>query len=285
MALARSISRPRAKVTPCPLTAPTWKPGLGMLTPDGQDAGHQRGRRIGRERERRRAQHRGGDEQPDQRRASRRPREHGHGGADRDEVEDPLGVVLGHAHAAVRGGVRGHVRILVHGDAAGERRRPQQPLAERRRPPARVLARRPRTSRSASASRACPSRRRSPGRPGCPGSPARADDRSSTSILRPAATRLPADPARIGVGCLAVESTLRVRASATPVRGRPCHFWKATTAVCRRRARSRRRRSRAAGSRARPGAPGRRASRPRPARWGAPPAPWKARSASRAPRA
>ena len=36
----------------------------------------------------------------------------------------------------------------------------------------------------------------------------------------------------IGVGPLAVASTARVRASAMPVRGRPCHFWNATIAVC-----------------------------------------------------
>ena len=62
--------------------------------------------------------------------------EHGDGHSDLGEVVGRASDGERLADATVRGGIRRNHRIFVKGDAADERHRPRQPLAERRRPPA-----------------------------------------------------------------------------------------------------------------------------------------------------
>ena len=154
-----------------------------------------------------------------------RLRDHVDGLAHGVEVEQPLRVVLRDAHAAVRGGVGRYVGVLVHRDAAGERRRPTAAIRGTASTTSAGTCRRRGTTRSSSASRACRSRRGSRARPGCPRSRARAGGRSAP---RPGVRRA---PALIRSGARRSRATARVRSSAWPVRGRPCHFWNAMTAA------------------------------------------------------
>ena len=149
---------------------------------------------------------------------SRRP------AADRVEVEEPLRVVLGDPHAAVRGRVDRYVGVLVHRDAAAERRGPQQPVAERHRPPAREL----------------PVDAERPIVVGVEGLPVETwivrttwlSSIASTSWRSiSTSTRCPAGPCLMTVGRWAEASAVRVRSSTAPVRGSPCHFWNAITAA------------------------------------------------------
>ena len=159
-------------------TAPTSKPGLGMLSPTVRTPGTSvGGGSAGR-----------GAAASEQREAA------SSGGQARSHVELAItwtGVpteTKSKSHfasycvtrtqpcEAAYGGTSGYWCIAMpplNGDG------PEQPVAERHRPPLRVLRVDAGTSRGSSVSTACRSRRRSRGRPGCPGSRARPGGRSA----------------------------------------------------------------------------------------------------------
>ena len=178
--VARGRSRVRARTaTPWPLHGSDLEARARHVEPDGQDSRLERGRRVGGERGRRRHEH-ARPRRPLRGAASRRLRRSRRPASPTEsKSKSHLRVVLRDPHAAVRGRVGRYVGVLVHRDAAVNGGAPTAASRGTASTTSARTSRRRGTSRSSSGSRACRSRRRSCGRPGCPGSRARADGRSA----------------------------------------------------------------------------------------------------------